>query len=1350
MTERDETDDLAASAGRPSAWEWLGAHKHAQLLPTPWLTDAELEDFVEVLLISERLLGSTTRHVQHVERWGVPGDKQDGIDFFGRFNDGTPAAWQVKQLEKLSRRDVRAAVKAATFDKADEFYLVFGGVATVQAREEILLHPRWTLLDRRTLTETLRLLPLQTQHSIIERYWGVQVRRQFLVAPGDAMILFEQFKATRQNPNALINDLGQLAGRDDDMERMAGALNRSGADSPQILVVSGPGGRGKTRLLIEALSAEAERAPNRVITCLAPMRVFDTAVMEELHQGAGIIVIDDAHNDPSALDPLLAFARNHPDVQIILATRPSGLRSIQGAIARASFGPHEQNLVSVGELNLTSARRLVNGLTADIKLNFGLRNYLAEQARHSPHVAVILTNLIRKRQISGSIAVNENLRRVVLARYQEVMIPSGFDGFDRDTVHRVIATYACVQPDSKQDKDTQARIADFCGLPAMQLARVTRQLIDRGVVVDHDNRLRVVPDVLADQIVEDVAVFEQFDTGFVSDLWLTFGPTHYERLALTLGELDWRIGQRGGPAIMAPVWEAIRQRLSSPYPSSLCRELDKIAPLASTQPAAVVAALEDLRKRLDLDDASGAPVLADPEDEDEQLHRRIWPDSRQTSRSDVRAKLPKLYGRAAANDPATLETAVDALLALASTDLRPSHAHPEHARRVLSDDLSNLASLPDLSYPGRIVARVVEHCETHSDEEAVAALSALKPLLAKEELETVQSSLYELSFQPHLISEIAMRPVRDQIRRLLLKEGTSARLTRAGAAVDLLREALRAPHGYFGNTVGVDAVLAWEDDDLATMRTLADVAARTRFATIRRMVRGAVSWSAEHAASLLLQHAALSLQYELDRSDDIRDTLADLIIGSPWRVVGESVDRVPDLRELAIQRESRQRELEELTEEQRNEERQAQVRAKVDSRLSRVSTLNEALARRLLESGDAPDIVSLLGDLSTEAHRLGRQPSFRGVWQSIGDIQPTLLPEVVLAIASAVDDHPLDQDLSVLITQWSLGAIDDTLAWASDAVVSGRIGVRVAIASFVAEIPWTQRQAAFSRIWLTGIGDPDERVATTFLGSGGWYLHSDPQEAASVLLAHEIPPHAAAGVLLGAWRYGDDSESTQQDRSAHSAMLSIAARAGLNDFIAQETITGAARAHPDLALDFLLDLSRQEEPLPDDINDLRTVFEEQPTALMGWLLGHLYEAPGNLGSVVTAALNDQLAPNQAQALTSRVTDLQPAELITLVQVLGSLRLWVPNNLNLAEACLDRAEATNVLDDIQPDLRRGLRLRSWSWTGNESAELNAARDACAAAADRSTSIHLRAQLVQAADWFQQTIDNLRIQERDDDW
>jgi hypothetical protein len=67
-----------------------------------------------------------------------------------------------------------------------------------------------------------------------------------------------------------------------------------------------------------------------------------------------------------------------------------------------------------------------------------------------------------------------------------------------------------------------------------------------------------------------VAAFEKHDTGFVGELWNQFGADQHHRLALSLGELDWRLTHNNGPDVMARVWDAIRDRLKTPYCSRLC------------------------------------------------------------------------------------------------------------------------------------------------------------------------------------------------------------------------------------------------------------------------------------------------------------------------------------------------------------------------------------------------------------------------------------------------------------------------------------------------------------------------------------------------------------------------------------------------------------------------------------------------------------------------------------------------------------------------------------------------------------------------------------------------------------
>jgi len=1338
---------------RPSALEWLMSQKQPELLPTPWLTDAELEDFTEALLVAQRLLGANVRHVAHVERWGVPGDKQDGIDFFGRFNDHVPAAWQVKQLEKLTAADVRDAVDAVTFESAEELYLVFGGIAKKQAREEMLKHDGWTLLDRRNLTEMVRLLPAHVQRERIERFWGHDVRRMFVTAPGDAFVSLDAFKSSRLNPDSLMNDLGPLAGREAELKRLADALDRNSETFRQVVVISGPGGRGKSRMVVEALVAQQEHDPTILVICLSAQHTFDAEAMSELRAVPSIVFIDDAHNDPAALAPLLAALRNEANIQVILATRPSALKAVEERVSLAPFGPAERTTIEVGELELGDARRLVKGLIADLDLSFGLRNYLADQASHSPHVAVILTNLIRTRQLNGAIAVDANLRDLVLARYQELLVPGDVEGFDAKTTHRVIATYASLQPVQESDEMLQARIAAFCGLTVIELAQLVRVLTDRGIFVSQNDKIHVVPEVLADRVIEMVAAFEKHDSGFVGELWNEFGADHHHRLVLSLGELDWRLTQSSGPNVMARVWDAIRDRLKTPYCSRLCSELDQLEQLAATQPAALVDVLDELRQRLDDEDAAGVPV---PEDPDDRPYRLLGSRARPRDRNDVRAKMPKLYARAAANDPDVLEQVLDALWALRKNDARPTHSNPDHADRMVADRLANLATLPDQSFPRRIVARVGLWLDQPTDGDNVSTpLFALKPLLAKEELETVQSSFRALQFRPHLISAKAMRPVRDHIRELLLAQGVSTNVRLARAALELLGEALRAPHGYFGQAIGTDAILNWEEDDLATVAVLEQIADQTPSAVVRRQAREVVMWNAEHATSLRLQHAAMTLAARLDANDDLADQVAELVLSGEWGRSLERIERVPTLDELEVDRQAEAERTKDFTDEQRQAEQHAGILAKIQNRDQYVAARNEDLARRLIELGDTATILGMLDRTAREVQqiRADRTIILMSLWNQFEQQAPELLGTFVTVIAGN-EPGPLDNDLDLIVDRWVRTNPDDAIEWVQAAVRTGRKEVRLAIASGFSRAGWHNHTDEFSDVWTQGLTDDEPDVVQAFLHGAGGYLRISPVDAVEVLLRHDISPFGAARVLEDACSYDGRQFGSSLEADTATALLPLITRAGLGNYAVQEIVTGIATVHPELVLDYLAELAHGDDPVPDDIHELRVAFDQQAETLVKWVHNHLDQDPTTIGHVLDAAVNQHLTENQASALADLCANLTGPELNALVGCLAPLTLWAVNRPALAEAVMRRARETDTVEEVLTSVRRdGMSLRGWGWVNGVSDELNHGRDASAKAAEEAVDDQLRAEFLAARDSFQAQIDELAAehrQEEDEDW
>lgn len=1355
-------------ATRPDGMKWLSDDKHPDLLPLPWLSDSEFEDFTEALLKAHPSLGAHVRHVAHVERWGVPGDKQDGIDFFGHFNDRTPAAWQCKHLERLRPFEVREAVEAVTFDRAEELYLVYARIAKKGAREEILQHPAWTLFDRGDLTEMVRQLPSYLQRDLLERFWGPQVRRHFLESPEDGFISLASLRRARRNPDAVMNDNGSLAGRTSELAEMEVAFDRDGDGARQIIIVVGPAGRGKSRLAIEALIGRESTAPTIPIACLTPQRNFSPESLHELRAQPSIVFIDDAHNDPDALAPLLGLARQNPSIQLVFCTRPSALPAIERRIALAEFWPDEYTTVTVNDLHIADARRLVKGVAGDLGLSLGFRNYLAGQAVHSPHVTVIAANLIRRSEFSADPDLDGNLRRLVLDRYREYLLPGDIDGIASATLHRILATYALLGSVPRDDEKLKARIAAFCHLPIHELAGVLRKLLDRGILVDEGESLRVVPDFLADRVSEMTAVVENYSTGFVEDLWNEFGADQHHRLALALGDLDWRLRAAGGPSVMEPVWAAIRARLASPYVTQVCDDLDRMIQLASTQPDEVVDVLEELRARLDQEDAEGQPV---PENPDETAAWRAFR-VRPLGRDDVRAKLPKLYARAAASNPDLLERSLDALWSLRLRDRQAPNPNPDHPERVVSDELLNLLRLPDRSFPSRVVARAAVWIDQGTPEDdssdlevnrdsRVTPLFVLKPLLLKEGLETVQTSFAKLEFRPHLISSDFMRPIRDEIRALLGRTGASEDVRLAGVSVALLREALRQPHGYFGNEVDSHAVLLWEADDLATIKTLSEVASATSSAVIRRHVRDQVSWSAEHAASVVVQHAALELMASIDAHQGVEDVLADALLHGTFDRSPERVTSVPSLDELMAQRERERARTEGFTDDEVSADQMTRIRVSLAEREARVTARNADLANRLTSQDDLPTALSLVDTTARAVRQIkgDRILTLRGLWDQVAKRDPKLLAQLANGIATT-PPGPLDDDLDDVLGLWSIHDQAAALSWVNLAVRDGRTAVRLAIASAFSRFGWLGHGPGYRDAWNTGVRDANPTVAQAFLGAAGTLLKEDPASGASVLLANNISSEAATRALEHASEYDGMLFGSGLEPEAASSILSVMRRAGLDSHVVQELLSGIARTHPHIALDHLTELANDTEEwprLPDDVYGLADAFEAQSDHVADWIIQRLsgdQDDMATLAVVLDCACGDRLGPQVAQAVRERCAELSGEQLRWLVEAFGGLQGWGLQHRELAEDLFARARATESLEEFVERFRySGLRIGAYGWVNGVSEEVDALVLAARSAAKETDDEALASEYAATAARLQAIKDELaseHARDRDEDW
>ncbi|MFD7656016.1 hypothetical protein ACFV4N_18765 [Actinosynnema sp. NPDC059797] len=1266
MTDRSSAASGDGDVGRDSSLPG----KNPTLVPTPSLTAGQFEDFTERLLSAHRFCAPPVRKVARVERWGRPGDKQDGIDFEGTFDDGATAAWQCKRYDDFTAAEVRKAVAACTFT-ADEYYLVLSCEASSLVRAEIARHPRWQVLDRRGLGRLLDDLPLHKRRDVLDATWGVPQRKLLLRMPGeDAFLSLDTFAADRTNPGVVLNDLAPGVGRSVELEQLAVALNR-GEDRPMVVLITGPGGRGKSRLLVEAFTCFQQDNLDVPVVFLSPGALLDTAALAELPHEPAVVVVDDAHQYQEGIAPLLTYARKVTGTQLVLAARPSGTSAIRSQITTARFASTQVAHIEVGELAKPEARSLVESLTDGLGLSWGIREYFTEQAVDSPYVAVVAANLIRRGELTAPLSVDTELRQQVLNRYQELAL----DGVDDNPARRLLAVYAALGSVDDNDEDLRTQIAGFCGLGVVSVLRLVEQLRDRGVLVNRYGGTRVTPDVLADAVLERETAVGRYDTGFVRELWQEFGPRYGGRLVNELAELDWRLTQQGGPAVFSPVWRAIRAELLEADLGGLHRIIARLGGLTATQPRVLIEALEAVRARL-------GPLVDD--------RSRVWR---------VLRVLAEQYGRCAANAPELLETALDALWALRRSDRRPAYRDPDHPERVITERLANLGRLPDESFPNRILDRVEAWLASPlEDRDAATPLFVLKSLLAKDGHRTVQENQNTFRFNTFLVLPSWARPIRDRIRCILCREASGNDLRRAGAAVELLEHALRAPQPGYGRSVTDEEVLAWEDDDLSTIAVLTEAARGTDGSVVRRLIRRAVTWPAEHALSLPLRHAALVLATELDENDD---DLAQLVLGrGDSAILSCRGVPVPTLDQLHAARAAAESEGEGLTEEQRQAGSKQRIQERIALREAAYETLADRVIDRLVAGGDPAWIVTTLDEML-------RQVGATGIERATA---PFLLPQIAQArpdltadLVRAVVDHtagPLDQQLRWLLNTWvglDQGAV---LAWL-DNLANYRVEIRLAVADAFISGAWVGRGAPFVRVRIRGLVDPDRAVRERFLIAVHPLLRVDPVRITELLLASDISAGLATDVLGQACGYDGAGWGAGFGEASAAAVLRLISRTDWSDYVVQQIATAIARKHPVLVLQHLSDLHEQGHRLPTKIGEMADAFDVGAAELVCWLVGAAVQSPDK-AVAVTGLVMSGVTAKQAEHLCAAVDHLNGEELLALAGVLRIQATWPLSQPNLARRMMHRARMMGqaAAGATRQQIAGAMRPKFWSY-GNEA-------------------------------------------------
>lgn len=734
-----------------------------------------------------------------VSRAGKSGHKQGGLDVLAVLPNGERHTFQVKRVQTFGPREVELAVRAHSA-QSDRCHLVLSRIASPQTASAVRDHG-WLLWDQEQLSWLIRDLSMDDQLRLVDIFFHGQ--REVLLGrpePGPWMTT-EEFFQPLTGREGFSHDL-DLVGRTDELTRLKAAIR----DTPAgLIVLSGPGGIGKSRLLKQAIEDLERDQAHWVVRWLSNFGSPTPKSFEDLGRGRKILVVDDAH-DREDVAALMAYATVPSNqTSLVLSTRPYALPRIEREAAALNLASVR---IDVGQLSVDDTRQLATNAVGP-KAGAAAMKQVASAFRESPLLTVIAAKVMAKEGLLPEAAKSAApVRNVVLQRFKKVVVGDlGWPG-DEPATQEILEALALLQPFHIEDPGLLELLEKQKGISADKATRIFRRLVEGGVIYRRAQRYRLMPDVLGDYIIQESALSATGTLSpFARHVLETADSRQLEHVLVNLGRLEWRMRYETAPdtALLEDVWRSFGD-LGDEYDA----RLSAIRAVAVYQPKqALDFVVSKLRK--------GVYLHAFPE-----------------------------IMNAVAHNIDYVEGACDALWFM------DGMAKHEQFRSTASpiDTLANLCGFQEHK-PLEFSRRAFEFCLKLLDRPDAWArpsspLRAVKKVLDSEGVST-ESQGVSIVLSSFLVDLKVVTPLRQRLIGKVIELLFNPKPAVAAKAASFLNEALRHPMGMMGGSVPERVHRGYAEEFNSTLDRLADaVGSGQLLPTTLLNIARSVHWHAMH------------------------------------------------------------------------------------------------------------------------------------------------------------------------------------------------------------------------------------------------------------------------------------------------------------------------------------------------------------------------------------------------------------------------------------------------------------------------------------------------------------------------
>jgi len=798
---------------------------YAQPFPVDRLDADTFERFVEFLL------GCLYRGKAVVCRAGASGHKQDGLDLTVTFQAGTRFSYQCKRVQQFGPADVERAVAAHTA-VADEKYLVLSRVPSPQTQDAIRKFPDWHIWGKEDVSRLIRTeLTSDDQNRLVDIFFrGQRLSLLGRSEPGP-WLTRDEFFAPFVGRGTIFNHDLTLKGRDSDVALLTDALETKNAP---LVLLTGPGGIGKSRLLKEALGVFAKVHPLVRIRFLSGSGEGTRENIEALGDVCKILVIDDAH-DRDGLGGLLEYAAvPENQTRLLLATRLYAESRIKREAARTAI--ENPPTIELKRLTREQTIDLAKAALGEAGAPTELANDLARVTGDSPLVTVMAARVIAKERVSFEAAKNDDgIRNLILAKFEDIIVGELGSPGDKKAIKDILEILALVQPFHTEDPALIALLQALKNIDAIDAARLFKLLVDGGVIYRRGHHYRLMPDLLGDYIIENSCIGPNEKLSpFALRAFDLVEPRQLENLLVNLGRLDWRLkgGQPGESKLLDGVWQKLRENHGL-----YDQRINAVLAVAIYQP----------RQKLDF------------------VTDRI--------RHGVVAKDFSSILRRIAYNTDYLPEVCEVLWELGRNDRRELGAHPDHPIRALAE-LCGFEERKPLVFTEHVFhfAMTLADRDTAWDSH-YSPLDILRPVLSAEGV-TTRSTGRQLTMKPFLVNPDVVGPLRQQLIERTLGLLRHPRTRIATKAALFLHGALTYPMGAMGMAVPRELRDKYDLEFERTLLAVRELLANSKIQPIVAIIlAGSTSWHAKYGVGSV-QTAAKAVQDALPTSLEFRSLAA--------------------------------------------------------------------------------------------------------------------------------------------------------------------------------------------------------------------------------------------------------------------------------------------------------------------------------------------------------------------------------------------------------------------------------------------------------------------------------------------